>query len=56
MTRYSDEVMREMYERMKREQRRWCPLYYRFKDKTIKEIQKELELKNFSQEGQNDNK
>ncbi len=54
MTRYSDEVMREMYERMS--QRRWCPLQYKFKDKTIEEIRKELETKNFSQEDQINNK
>lgn len=56
MTRYSDEVMREMYERAKQKQKRLYPLYYKFKDKTIEEIRKELETKNFSQEDQINNK
>ena len=54
MTRYSDEVIHEMYERVK--QKRLYPLYNKFKDKTIKEILEELETKNFSQEDQTDNK
>lgn len=56
MTRYSDEVIHEMYERAKQKQRRFYPLYYKFKDKTIREILEELESKNFSQEEQIDNK
>ena len=56
MTRYSDEVIHEMYERAKQKQKRLYPLYYKFRDMTIKEIQKELESKNSSQEDQTDNK
>ena len=56
MTRYSDEIIREMHERAKQEQKRLCPLQHRFKDKTIKEILEELESKNFLQESQATNK
>jgi len=50
MTRYTKESIRKMHEHDEMMKRKRCPLYYKFKDMTIKEIRERLGLKNFSQE------